>query len=189
MRLLALLGLLVCVSTAGADSLYTAESGFRSLFSDRKATRVGDILHILITETASANQTISNSTASSTEASLGPGLGKLAFLPLLEYQGGIQAQSRGNASRSESFVARIAVTVTGLSPAGNLLIEGCREVGVNHDRQVIKLNGEVRPQDITGDNTIPSYRVANATITYTGSDPLQPRHKVGLITRLLHWVF
>jgi flagellar L-ring protein precursor FlgH len=185
---MALLCLLLCTAAA-ADSLYTPESGFRSLFSDRKALRVGDILHILITETASANQTITNSTASNTDASLGPGVGVLSFLPLLGYQGGLQAQSRGNATRSESFVARVAVTVTGLSPTGNLLIEGCREVGVNHDRQVIKLCGEVRPRDISADNTIPSYRVANATIAYTGSDPLKPGRKVGIITRLLHWVF
>lgn len=177
------------LGAACADSLYTPTSGFRSLFADRKATAVGDVLHVLVTETAQAHQTVKNSTSSSTDAQLGPGLGKLAFLPLLKYQGGISAQSQGSASRSETLSARVAVTVVGITPAGNLQVEGCRQVVLNNDQQTIKLCGEVRPEDVTADNTVPSYKVANASISYTGTDPLKPGKKVGIITRLLHWVF
>ncbi|MEN6303650.1 MAG: flagellar basal body L-ring protein FlgH [Armatimonadia bacterium] len=188
MRHLAAIALLA-LSAAHADSLYTPTSGFRSLFADRRAVAVGDVLHILVTETAQANQTVNNSTQSTTAANLGPGLGKLSFLPLLKYQGDIAAQSKGSASRSETLTARVAVTVVEVTPAGNLKVEGSRQVAVNNDRQLIKLCGEVRPEDVTADNTVPSYKVADATISYTGSDPLKPGKKVGIITRLLHWVF
>lgn len=180
---------LLTLSAGYADSLYTPTSGFKTLFADRKAVAVGDVLHILVTETAQASQTVNNSTSSSTQADLGPGLGKLSFLPLLKYQGGISAESKGSASRSETLTARVAVTVVGISPTGNLLVEGCRQVVVNNDHQTIKLCGEVRPEDVTAENTVPSYKVANAAISYTGTDPLRPGKKVGIITRLLHWVF
>jgi hypothetical protein len=31
--------------------------------------------------------------------------------------------------------------------------------------------------------------VANAIITYSGSDPMKPNGKVGIITRVLNWLF
>lgn len=188
MRTLCLCALFV-VGAACADSLYTAQSPFANLFSDRKAVGVGDVLHILIAETAQANQNMSDQTANSSKAAMGPGTGLLGFLPLAGYSGDISAKSDGSTSRSASFSARMAVTVIGIAPSGNLLIEGSREVRVHQDFQDIKLSGEVRRQDIGADNSVPSYLIANAHISYTGSNPLRPGNKVGIITRALHWLF
>jgi flagellar L-ring protein FlgH len=189
---LALIGafaILASYTPTRADSLYDAESGFTSLFSDRKATRVGDVLHILITETAQASQNATSTTSNTTDSKMGPGVGKLSFLPLIGYSGQSAADSKGSTNRSGSFVGRVAVTIIGVTPSGNLLVEGSRNVTVLKDYQVIKLSGEVRPQDIAADNTVPSYKVANAMVSYTGSDPLRPNGKVGIITRMLHWLF
>lgn len=180
---------LLLAGAAEADSLYTAQSPFASLFSDRKAVCVGDTLNILIVETAQASQNMADQTAAKSNATMGPGVGLLDFIPVIGYSGDIAAQSGGSTSRSASFSARIAVTVTGVTPAGNLLVEGSRQVRVHKDYQDIKLSGEVRRQDISADNTVPSYRVANACISYTGSNPLRPGNKVGIITRALHWLF
>lgn len=188
MKTLCLCALLI-TATANADSLYTPQSPFANLFSDRKAVSVGDTLHVLIVETAQANQNMSDQTASQSKSAMGPGVGLLDFLPLVGYSGDISAKSGGSTSRSASFSARIAVTVTGATPSGNLLIEGRREVRVHKDYQEIKLTGEVRRQDIGADNTVPSYRIANAQISYTGSNPLRPGSKVGILTRALHWLF
>ncbi len=176
-----------CVSEA--DSLYSPHSAFSNLYSDRRAAKVGDVLYIVITEIAQASQTVANETKNSSDLNMGPGKGWLDFIPLLGYRGSTAAQSSGKAARSEVFTARIAVTVVGVTPAGNLLVEGSRMVHLHHDKQIITLKGEVRPQDISADNTVPSYRVANASISYTGSDPLRPGKKVGIITRLFHWLF
>jgi flagellar L-ring protein precursor FlgH len=186
---LALLGTQLLAGWAHADSLYTPTSNFNTLFSDRKAAHVGDVLEILITETAQATQSTDMSTSNSTNSAMGPGVGKLNFLPLLGYTGSATAASKGDTNRSGTFTARIEVVVTGITPAGNLQVEGSRNVTVLNDFQIIKLTGEVRPQDIDYDNTVPSYKVANALVSYTGSDPLRPNKKVGVITRVLHWLF
>ena len=180
---------MLIAGAAGADSLYSPQSPFSSLFSDRKAVNIGDTLHILIAETAQASQNMADQTATKSDATMGPGLGWLDFIPMFGYSGDIAATSGGRTSRSASFTARIAVTVTGVTPAGNLLVEGTRQVRVHKDYQDIRLSGEVRRQDIAADNSVPSYRVANACISYTGSNPLRPGNKVGIITRALHWLF
>ena len=189
MKRLCLLLLLLPAALACADSLYTPRSGFATLFSDRKAVKIGDILHIVVTEVAQASQSMTDQTASSTDAAMGPGLGLLDFIPLIGYGGNIKADSKGSTNRTNTFSARIAVTVVGVAPNGNLQVEGSREVRVHKDFQVTKLTGEVRPQDVAADNTVPSYRVANAQISSTGSNPLRPGNKVGIITRVLHWLF
>jgi len=188
MRSLCLWALLLA-SLAGADSLYTPQSPFASPFGDRKAARIGDVVQILISENAQANQSANDQTANKNNATMGPGAGLLNFLPLVGYSGNITAQSSGSTSRSASFSTRLAAMVVGVTPNGNLLIEGSREVRVHKDFQVIKLSGEVRPTDILSDNTVPSYQVANAKISYTGSDPRRPGSKAGLLTGLLHWLF
>jgi flagellar L-ring protein FlgH len=190
-RLLAAVLLLswLVAAVGWADSLYTPTSSFGRLFGDRKATRIGDVLHIIITETSQASQNMADTSGASTDATIGPGTGKLGFLPLWGYTGSTSAKAQGTTSRSGSIVGRIAVTVIGLSPSGNLLVEGERVVVVHKDSQIIKIQGEIRPQDVAADSTVPSYKVANARISYTGSDPLRPGSKVGIITRLLHYLF
>ena len=190
MRKITLLMVVVTVlGVAHADSLYVADSPFMGLFGDRRVARVGDVLHVLIAETAQANQSLTSNNSNTTDAQMGPGTGSLDFLPLVGYSGAIAAESKGGVNRSENFVGRMAVTVTQVLPGGNLLVEGCRSVTVHRDCQIIRLTGEVWPQDVAADNTVPSYKVANAVISYTGSDPLKPGGKVGIITRVLHWLF
>jgi flagellar L-ring protein FlgH len=181
---------LALVSACGqADSLYTEGSFFSGMFGDRKAAKVGDALQIIIQETASATHTAERNNGVSTSSTIGPGGGKLSFLPLFSYTGSSQSSAKGDASRTETFVGRVTVMVKSIAPNGNLLVEGERTIQVNRDVQKIRLTGEVRPRDVQRDNTVLSSAVANAKIDYEGSDPAKPGSKVGLITGLLHWLF
>jgi flagellar L-ring protein precursor FlgH len=180
---------ILIANVVSADSLYTPQSPFARLFSDYRAAQVGDVLQVLIMETAQANQTANEQTSNKSDASMGPGLGLLKFIPLIGYGGDIKSAASGTTTHSGSFTSRLAVTVTGIAPNGNLLIEGSREVKLHKDVQMIKLTGEVRPQDVGSDNTVLSYRIAKAQISYTGSNPRRPGSKVGFITGLLHWLF
>lgn len=189
MRNLCLAALLLSTAVA-ADSLYTPQSPFARLFSDYRAAQVGDVLQVLIMETATANQTANEQTANKSDAAMGPGAGWLNFLPAVGYAGNITSAASGTTTHSGSFSSRLTVTVVAVLPNGNLQVEGSRQVTVHKDNQNIKLTGEVRPQDVGPDNTVPSYRVANAQISYTGTNPRRPSPgKTGLITGLLHWLF
>jgi len=162
---------------------------FTSLYADQRARQPGDIVFVVISESAMASHAASRSNQSSSSVEVGPGTGWLDFIPLLGYGGKLQAGASGQSQRRDTLSARIAATVTGLTPAGNLIIEGARTVRVNHDFQTIRLIGEVRPQDVRADNTVLSQHVANAGIEYEGPDPAQPGRRVGIITRILGWLF
>ncbi len=162
---------------------------FSSLYADRRARQPGDIVFVVISESAMASHSASRSNQSSSSTEVGPGTGWLDFIPSLTYGGQLQVAAGGQSQRRDLLSARIAATVTGVTPAGNLIIEGERTVRVNHDFQTIRLAGEVRPQDVRADNTVLSRHVANARIEYEGPDPARPGRRVGIITRILSWLF
>jgi flagellar L-ring protein precursor FlgH len=98
------------------------------------------------------------------------------------------SQGRGTSSRSAKVVGQMTAKITRVLPSGNYMVEGTRYVEVNDDKQVIEVAGEIRPSDITSDNTVTSSRVANARIKVTGSGPASESAKPGLLTRLFSWL-
>jgi len=163
-------------------------SFFTCLYLDHRAHQVGDLVLVVISESTLASHSASRSNDKSAETKVDAGTGWLDFIPLMGYGGESKSAAKGQSQHRDLLSARIATIVTGTTPTGNLLIEGERAVKVNHDFQTIHLKGEVRPQDIEPDNTVPSHRVANAHIEYRGSDPGKPGRRVGIITRLLNWL-
>jgi flagellar L-ring protein precursor FlgH len=83
----------------------------------------------------------------------------------------------------------MSVTVVGLKPNGDLIIEGSRTIGISNDRETIALSGVVRPKDIAPDNTIDSYLIADAEISYTGKGSAETASRQGFVGRLLNWLF
>ena len=188
---IAMLTLLTPLLVAGQEAAVSPDAGgfFRSLYADHRAAQPGDILFVVVSESAMASQTTSRTNAKSGSAEVGAGAGWLDFIQGAGFGGSLSASASGASQRRNSLSTRIAVTVTGVTPAGTLTIEGERTVRVNHDLQTARLIGEVRPEDIRPDNSVLSEQIANATIDYRGPDPGQPGKRVGIITRVLGWLF
>jgi len=172
-----------------ADSLYSSDSFFTSLFSDRKAGKVGDVLHILITESATATQSAGRTHNKQSDTTSSAGTGWLDFIPLLGYGAKSAYTANNTAVRSGTITGRLTVTVKEVLSNGNLLVEGHRHVQVNKDVQDIVFRGQVRPRDISRGNTVFSYQVADVEIQYIGSDPGKPGSKVGIISRIINFLF
>ncbi len=192
--LLAVLGLILpgiagVGPTTRADDLFGTDSFFARLYGDQKAARPGDIIHIIVTEQATATHAASRGLKRDAETSTGPGEGWLDFLKVLGYKGQHKSSDSATAVRTGSLTARVTVRVTELLPNGNLLVEGKHSVLVNRDVQTITLRGEVRPRDIGADNTVMSFDVANLLVEYQGSDPGRPGKRTGIISRLLNLLF
>lgn len=162
---------------------------FTSLYSDHRAGQVGDLVLVVISESSLASHSTTRANDSSAGGSIGAGVGWLDFIPLTGYTGQSKSGAKGQAQQRDLLSARIATLVTGVTPGGNLMIEGERTIQVNHDVHTIRLTGEVRPQDLGPSNTVFSHNVANARIEYMGSDPARPGKRVGIITRILNWLF
>ncbi len=164
-------------------------SFFISLYEDHRATRPGDILFVVVSESTTASHSASRSDARSSDVQAGPGTGWLDFIPSFGFGGELSTSAGGSSQQRNVLSTRIATTVSGVTPEGNLIIEGVRTVRVNHDMQVLRLVGEVRPQDVRPDNTVLSQHVANAEIDYEGPEPGEPGKRAGIITRILGWLF
>jgi len=175
-----------------ADSLYPTVGsvmGGSSLFADAKAHKVGDILTIQITETASGSTTAETNTAKTENSGLGAGTGMLSGFQGLGLSGNTGYDAKGSTVRADSLVASIAVTVKQVNPNGTMLIEGTRSVGTNNDVQLLTLTGTIRQEDISPQNTVPSPLVADAQIKYSGKGPVADRQHEGTITKLFKWLF
>ncbi|MDD3733184.1 MAG: flagellar basal body L-ring protein FlgH [candidate division Zixibacteria bacterium] len=165
----------------------------QSLFTDVKAHQVGDILTVLIYEDSRASNQVEskNSKDQKTSVSGGPGAGPLDFIPLF----GVDAAAKythdgkGEQLRNGMIRAKMSVTVMGVKENGDLIIEGSRVIGISNDKESITLSGVIRPKDISTDNTIESYLIADAEIHYTGKGNSQTSSRPGIVARLINWLF
>ena len=86
----------------------------------------------------------------------------------------------GTIEREEEVSVRLAAIVTQILPNGNMAIHGRQEVGVNFEKRILQINGVIRPEDISVDNTIAYDQIAEARIAYGGegdlTDVQQPRY-------------
>lgn len=182
------IGLVACTAlasaAAAAESLYKEET-FRPLVSDNKAKRVGDTITVLVLENSSAAST------ADTSANRKNGLGFEYFDPVRQAKvANVRTNNdfdgRGVTQRAGRLLAQIAVTVMAVEPNGELRIAGEQLLEINKEQQKIKLEGRVRPQDIT-DNTVMSTRVAEARISYVGEGVLAARQSPSWWHTVLTW--
>ena len=187
-RYIALAILILAGTSAFANSLWV--SGSNNLCADQKASKVGDVVTILIVETTTSNQKASTTYDKKLEHSNDQGIGLLLKnLPSLDVATGQKGSASGATTRTSNFIAKITATVTKVLPNGNLELEGARSISTNSERQEIKLTGTVRQQDIAPDNTVLSTYLADAKVTSSGKGPIGDRQKEGLISKIIKFLF
>ncbi|MET0659440.1 MAG: flagellar basal body L-ring protein FlgH [Steroidobacteraceae bacterium] len=176
-----MLSAMTCPATLRADA--ATEPMYRSLYADRKAYRAGDILTVVITESASASATArtradkaDNVRASIEQSEADPWNIQLDLSN--DFSGG------GEIQRTGRLLARLAVFVEGVDQNGNLQIRGEQNIKVNNEKQRIALTGIVRLEDITPDNTVASWRIAAADIDFIGKGILARKQSPGLMAKL-----
>ncbi len=179
----------VIASAVGAESLFPKDEP-TPMYADKKAVKAGDVLTVVIVESASSTSTASTNAKKDTQTEVSPGVGPLIKnIPGFEYSAGDSLKAQGSTTRASTFTARMTVTVKKVTDNGNFEIEGTRFVQTNSEKEEIKLTGTVRPQDVSPDNTVLSTAIADARITHTGSGPVGSRQKEGLVTRILRILF
>jgi len=191
----AALSLAAITSTASAGgSLWPTNSASeRSMVADRKASRSGDIITIVVNESAMAQS--SQSKKSTRDASLNDSVQQFLFanskfgthnggLPGIQLGGTSTYSGGGDVSNSQSLSARAAVLVTDVLPNGNLVIEGARIVTFSGETQYVVLHGLVRVDDVTRDNTVASSNIADARVEFYSEGQLTDAQKRGWFSKL-----
>jgi flagellar L-ring protein precursor FlgH len=143
------------------------------LFENSVAHRVGDILTILLSERTDASKSATTNTAKSSKLALpGP---TIAGLPVTISGTEILNTSldnnstfggSGDSAQSNALSGYVTVTVAQRLPNGNLLVRGEKNIMINQGTEFVRIEGVVRAVDISPANTVQSYKVANASISY-----------------------
>ena len=180
----------VLAGSAIAGGLYG--SGV-TLYSDHRAHGVGDIVTIEIVEVSSASNEASTELSKEHDSSmdLSAGTGALDFIPMAGYNtsNSNEYSGEGKTSRKGNLKAKITAVIKDILPNGNLLIEGSRIVEINGEKQITVLTGVIRPADITPANTVYSYNIAEAQITFKGSGSVQTSQRPGFFAKIVNWIF
>jgi flagellar L-ring protein precursor FlgH len=176
------------IQSVSAESLWV-DNGAMNLFADHKARNVGDILTIVISETTKTSTTKSDTNSKSGSQSLSAGVGIFTFLNAASAAGSDSFKANGAASANNSVTGNVSVTVKEVQPNGNMVVEGTQSIWQNKDEHKITLNGIVRRDDVTSNNTVPSNLVANATLKFDGKGPLNAKQRQGILTQVLNILF
>ncbi|MBN1380251.1 MAG: flagellar basal body L-ring protein FlgH [Deltaproteobacteria bacterium] len=180
-------------------SLWTGENRRNMFFTDNKARYINDIVTIVIEESSSGRNKASTNTSRDTATNSGVSalLGLDTSLTKRNANlggeisvGGKSSNSlkgSGDTSRGGTLSARVTARVVRILENGNLFIEGRRQLTLNEEDQYIVITGIVRPEDISSENLVMSYHIADARIVYTGTGVINDKQRPGWLTRVLDW--
>ncbi|NRA61572.1 MAG: flagellar basal body L-ring protein FlgH [Psychrobium sp.] len=185
------------VNIVKTGSLFNAKQ-LDSLYADVKARRVGDIIEVILSESTSAKKKANSNTKKDNSFTLSPvtAFGKNVSISGHSLDLGIKQASEfkgtGSSDQSNSLTGSISVSVVQVLANGNLIVRGEKWISINNGDEFIRLNGIIRPQDISADNQIQSIRVANARIQYSGTGAFADSQKAGWLARFFNsswWPF
>lgn len=157
-------------ATTATGSLFQANR-YRPPFENRKARLVGDIVTIAITEKVTASQKQSSSVNRDNELSAGVSL--IPFMKpdasiLNKLKAGANSKNdfsgAGGTESANTFTGSITTTVIDVLPNGHLIVAGEKQIGVNHNVDIMRFTGTVDPYMLQPNSVIPSTQVANVRV-------------------------
>ena len=157
-----------------------------TLFADKRAYRVGDILTVSLDERTQSSKSADSALDRSSKVNMAVPLAGNANVSDLALQLGSGQNFEGESSASQQNFLRGAITVRVMEVAANgaLTIRGEKWIKLNQGDEYIRLQGVVRPEDIDVTNRISSQRIADARITYAGKGTLADGAEPGWLTKL-----
>ena len=182
-RSILLINSLVFASYLTADSLWKDDIS-RGPVADKKARFIGDILNVRVQESNAAKR--AGKTSTERKSDVDASISNLFFtttnptndsqlfhhkgaFPAMKFANATKHEGSGSIDNSDSLTTRFAVRVVDVMPNRNLLVEGIRQSAYGGETQTIILRGTVRAFDISSDNSVFSYQIADMNIRYLSS--------------------
>jgi flagellar L-ring protein precursor FlgH len=169
-----------------------------SLFEDLRASRVGDILTVIIDEQSKGEGDATTQLSKNSEMDTGVTnfLGLMTAIgrrypdmdaaALLKFLNKSDFSGEGATSRSGKLEGRIAVRVRQVLPNGDLFIEGHKVILLNEEELHFYVSGVVRQLDVSPENSLRSSLIADAQVEFSGRGVVADQQKQGWLHRLLN---
>ncbi len=160
------------ISTNTLGSLWTDNGRLANLVTDYKASRVGDLVTISVSQNLSSTNTGNVATNRTFSASSGiSALGSLKTTTIANLFSPNSTQALTGKAQATSTTA-LSTTLTGrvvaVLPSGTLVVEAERQIVMNDQREIVILRGMVRTGDLDATNTVASNQVGNLEVEVKG---------------------
>ncbi len=198
----ALLPLMMCAGSCSAlaGGLYNLHDSPYATFIARKP---GDLLTLVVEEHAVTSDNGSREHERSNEFSFKlkdiffPSINAAKGLtatkgggdqPVLEWESNSDYDARASSRGDHKFLTTMQVQIVEEVSDGQLVIRGFRTVNLNGKNKKILVSGVIRQRDISRNNTISSFQVADAVIQIDG-DVADSDVEPGIFNKMLNYVF
>jgi flagellar L-ring protein precursor FlgH len=155
-------------------SIWSSEGRLVRLATDAKATRLHDVLSIVVSESlaASTDGQVKNSRASSASSGLTGLFGKLKTANNLQNLLGVTGSSgltaQGQSTTNSSLATTFGGEVVDVLPNGMMVVQATRQLTFSQQTQLIKLRGLVRPEDVSAQNEVQSTAMTDLELEVVG---------------------
>ncbi len=175
------------VERVSQGSLYTGSSSM-TLFQDRRAYKIGDILTVVLDEKTSSDKNASTKYGKDSSLSIAAPTFGANTIDKFTADANASRDFNGsaNAKQGNSLSGSITVTVYDVLPNGVLRVRGEKWLKLNNGDEFIRLTGNVRVEDIDSNNMLSSQRIADARITYAGRGAFADSNKSGWLTQMFN---
>ncbi|MFN3282842.1 MAG: flagellar basal body L-ring protein FlgH [Pseudothermotoga sp.] len=165
--LLILVQTLIIYSTSLWNS--STNNQFKNIVGDRKASKIGDIVTIVVRETPKINAASENTAFENALINLFTGA--IKNITQFDLSQLIPIKNNSTQQRSAQLSSTVTLTVSAVVvdvQNGNLIVEGNKKLKVGEQLSEIMIRGTVRPDDILSNNTVDSSKIANCQIWVNG---------------------
>ncbi|BDR35006.1 flagellar basal body L-ring protein FlgH [Photobacterium damselae] len=165
------------------------------LYDDTRPHSIGDIVTILLEEKTAAKKSATSELDKSADMNMKPiSLGGKPvtihdYSLSYDFSNDNTFSGSSSADQSNSIKGSISVEVIDILANGNLVIRGEKWLTLNSGDEFIRVSGHIRPDDISQDNTIPSTRISNARIQYSGTGDRQDVQDQNWLSRFFNVAF
>lgn len=178
------------VITVPTGSLFHPEQ-HEGLFLRKRRYLIGDMVQVILEERTSSSKNLDLQQDKSSELKVKPLTLKAG--PLNVNQGDINIKhdqtsafnSSSESRQSNSLDGVINVFVKDILSNGNLVVAGEKWLRLNEGDEYIRMEGEIRRDDINNSNQISSLLVGNALIEYSGVGILADNQEPSVFDKML----
>jgi flagellar L-ring protein FlgH len=155
-------------------STYSLDGSLADLSADFRARHLGDVLTVVVLDSASA--VASGVTSQKRQSTVKAGVTSLAGVQsaagaltnLAAASGQQQLSGQGSTTRSTTLSTTLSVRVLRVLPNGDLIVEGSKLISINSEFQTVTLRGIVRQVDLGPYNSVNSNQVADLEVRING---------------------
>jgi len=167
-------------SSGSLGSLWADDGRLAFLTGDYKASRVGDLITIVVVQDVAATnaKSVATNRAFSATSGISALAGPLSTQTMQNMQNIFSPNStaslagKSQAATTSSLQTTLAGRVVAVLPSGTLVVEAERELTMNNEKQTIVLRGLVRPGDISPANSVLSNAIGDLELELRGKGVL-----------------